>query len=64
MKIKVEAWINDECHEYLMNLVAQGYYGESYDIKIKLMIAFEESLNYIMGNTLNEELKKVQEITG
>ena len=58
MKIPVIININDECHEYLMNLIAQGYYGESWDLKMQLIIAFENSLDYILGNTLNEELKK------
>lgn len=58
MKVYIEAWINDEAQEYLMNLTAQGYYSEAWVLKMKLLEAFDNSLSYIMGNTLNEELKK------
>ena len=57
MKVYIEAWINDSAHEYLLNLVAQGFYSESWELKMKLLTAFDDSLMYIMGNTLNEELK-------
>ena len=58
MIIKCEAWINDEAHEYLINLVAQGYYGESWELKMRLLKAFDDSLNNIVTDTFNEELKK------
>jgi hypothetical protein len=58
MKVKVEAWINDSCQEYLMCLVAQGYYGESWEVKMQLLKAFDDSLNSIVTDIFNEELKK------
>lgn len=58
MKVYIEAWINDEAEEYLRNLIAQGFYSEAWETKMRLMIAFEHSLDYIIGNTLNDELKK------
>ena len=60
MKVYCEAWINDEAEEYLKNLTAQGYFAEAWETKMRLMIAFEQSLDYIIGNTLNEELKKMR----
>lgn len=56
MKTDFNVWINDEAEELLMNLVAQGYYGVAWELKIKLLIAFEDSLDYILYNTINEEL--------
>ena len=33
--MKVEAYINDEAEEYLMNLVAQEYYSEAQEFIMK-----------------------------
>lgn len=60
MKLKVGIWTNADAGEYLLNLVAQGYFGEAYDFKMKLVCAFDDSLTYIMGNFLNNELKKMK----
>ena len=57
MKVYCEAWVNDEAEEYLINLTTQGYFAEAYEFKMRLMIAFEHSLDFIIGNVLNEELK-------
>ena len=55
--MKIEAWINDEAHEYLLNLVAQEYYSESWEFITKLTDAFHNSLYVIAGETLNGEQK-------
>lgn len=60
MKILCTAWVGDEAHEYLLNLIAQGYYGEAWEFKMKLMLAFENSINVIMATTWNEELNKIK----
>ena len=44
MKIKVETWLNDEAEEYLINLVAQGYYGEAWVFINKINDSFIKSL--------------------
>ena len=54
MKIPINAYINDEAGELFMNLIAQEYYGEAWELKMKLMIAFESSLDKIMGNCFME----------
>ena len=50
--MKIEAYINDESHEYLLNLVAQGYYSDAYEFIIKLTDAFHNSLLIISGNII------------
>lgn len=57
MKIPCEVRLNDLAIEQLMNLVAQGYYGESWEFKMKLLCAFGDSLDRIIGETMNEEIK-------
>jgi hypothetical protein len=58
MKIPVNVYLNDEAHEYLLNLSAQGFYGKAYDFIMQLTIAFQESLQFISATTLIEEIKK------
>jgi hypothetical protein len=50
--MKIYAYINDEAEEYLMNLTAQGYYGEAWEFIIKLTDAFNKSLYLIAGRAL------------
>ena len=58
--VNCQTWINDECEEYLMNLVAQGFFSEAWEVKMKLLMRFETSIDYICGSILNEELKKMK----
>jgi len=58
MKIPCEVRLNDLAIEYLMNLVAQGFYSESWELKMKLLCAFGDSLGRIMTDVFNEELKE------
>jgi len=57
MEIPCEVRLNDLAIEQLMNLVAQGYYGESWEFKMKLLYSFGDSLDRIIGETMNEEIK-------
>lgn len=52
MKTEIEAYINDEAEELLMNLTAQGYYGEAQELIIKLIMAFQNGLYLIAGGTI------------
>lgn len=56
--MKIEAWINDEAEEYLMNLAAQGYYAEAYELIMKLRESFTNGLYIIAGRTLEAEAEK------
>ena len=58
MKIPINLNLNDEAHEYFLNLVAQGFYGESWDLKMKLLTKFEEYLNSIIYSILIEEVER------
>jgi hypothetical protein len=58
MKIPINLTLNDEAHEYFLNLVAQGYYGESWDLKMKLLTEFEKYLNSIIYGILIEEVER------
>ena len=51
--MKIEAYINDEAEEYLMNLVAQEYYGEAWEFITTLTDAFNKGLYVIAGRSLN-----------
>ena len=46
--MRIDAWIDDRSHEYLLNLVAQGYYSESWEFIQKLVEHFEIALLNIM----------------
>lgn len=56
--MKIEAWINDEAEEYLMNLVAQEYYSEAWEFITIVTDAFHNGLYIIAGRTL--DLKKIK----
>jgi hypothetical protein len=58
MKIPITLTLNDEAHEYFLNLVAQGFYGESWDLKMRLLCRFDEYLNSIIYNILLESIQK------
>jgi len=55
MKLEIEAWINDEAEEYLMNLVAQGFYSEAWEFIVRLTDAFNKSLYLVAGRVLQNE---------
>jgi hypothetical protein len=57
MKVPITLTLNDEAHEYFLNLVAQGFYGESWDLKMLLLTKFEESLDSIIYSILIKEVK-------
>lgn len=50
--MKIEAWINDEAEEYLLNLVAQEYYSEAWDFITVLTDRFNKGLYLIIGSVL------------
>jgi len=60
--MKIEAWINDEAEEHLMNLVAQEYYGEAWEFITIITDAFHKGLYIIAGKVIlageqNERIK-------
>lgn len=50
--MKIKAYINDEAHEYLLNLVAQEYYSEAQEFIMKLTYAFNKGLYIICGEII------------
>lgn len=63
--VKVECWINDEAEEYLLNLVAQEFYGEAWEFIERLTHAFRGGLYVIAGRTLTSSIqnsKKCNEV--
>ena len=55
MKIKIEAWINDRAEEYLMCLVAQGYFSEAWEFITVLTNKFHNSLYLVAGRVLDKQ---------
>jgi hypothetical protein len=51
--MKIEAYINDEAEEYIMNLSAQKYYGELWEFITRLTDDFNKGLYVIAGRSLN-----------
>lgn len=49
MKLKIEANLNDEAEEYIMNLTAQGYFSEVQEFIVRLTDAFNKGLYVIAG---------------
>jgi hypothetical protein len=58
--MKITAHINDETEELLLNLVAQDFFGEAWELKMKLMIAFENSLDKLMVESLSLNSRKIK----
>jgi hypothetical protein len=56
--MKIKAWIDDKSHEYLLNLVAQEYYGEAWELITRLTIEFNKSLYIIAGEVFNGTNRK------
>lgn len=50
--MKIEAWINDEAEEHLMNLVAQEYYSEAWEFITIITDAFHKGLYVIAGKAI------------
>lgn len=53
--MKIEAYVNDEAEELLMNLTAQGYYGEAWELVTKLTMAFQNGLYLIVGRAIEDD---------
>ena len=49
---KVKAWIDDNSHEYLLNLAAQEYYGEAWEFIERLTLEFNSSLYIIAAEAM------------
>ena len=49
---KVKVWIDDESEEFLMNLVAQEYYGEAWEFITRLTNEFNKGLYIISARPL------------
>jgi glycine cleavage system H lipoate-binding protein len=55
--MKIEAYINDEALELFLNLINQEYYGEAWEMKMKLMTAVENNLNIIIYESIKLNIK-------
>jgi hypothetical protein len=58
--MKITAYINDSAEELLLNLVAQDFFSEAWELKMKLMIAFEDSLDKLMIKSLSLNSRKIK----
>jgi hypothetical protein len=50
---KSEAWIDDRTEEHILNLVAQGYYGEVWEFITRLTDQFNAGLYSIAAIAMN-----------
>jgi hypothetical protein len=56
--MRVEVWIDDKSHEYLINLVAQEYYSESWEFIQRLSKDIRLALINMVGEIIAEEVMK------